>query len=127
MKLDITPYDTADYLDNEETILGFLEEIAKENDPALMAYALGAVARARGMSEIAEKTGMSRESLYKALSGEGNPAYATIHKVANAVGFRLNLVPALPTRTVKKPAPHRKTSTVKAKAKTKPKTKRKVA
>jgi probable addiction module antidote protein len=89
-------YDTADYLKTEEDIAAFVEAIMEEggDDPAYIAHALGAVARARNMSELARQTGLSREGLYKALSGEGNPTLETVHKVAKALGLRLALVPA---------------------------------
>ncbi|MBZ0329348.1 putative addiction module antidote protein [Halomonas sp. ANAO-440] len=86
-------YDTADYLQSEEDIAAYLEAVMEENDPALLAAALGDVARARNMSQLAKEVGMSREGLYKALSGEGNPAFSTISKVANALGLRLTIEP----------------------------------
>ena len=89
-----TSYDPARYLDDEEAIAEYLHQTCQDGGAAEIASALGAVARARGMSEIAEKTGLSRQALYKALSDEGNPELATIAKVAEALGFRLDLVPA---------------------------------
>ncbi|PWV71502.1 addiction module antidote protein [Halomonas sp. A11-A] len=86
-------YDAADYLQSEEDIAAYLEAVMEENDPALLAAALGDVARARNMSQLAKEVGMSREGLYKALSGEGNPAFSTISKVANALGLRLTIEP----------------------------------
>lgn len=86
-------YDTADYLKTDEDIAAYLEACAEENDPALMAQALGTVARARNMSQLARDTEMTREGLYKALSGEGNPSLATVMKVARALGFRLTFRP----------------------------------
>jgi probable addiction module antidote protein len=65
----------------------------EENDPSLLAAALGDVARARNMSQLAKEVGMSREGLYKALSGESNPAFSTINKVANALGLQLTIKP----------------------------------
>jgi probable addiction module antidote protein len=84
-------YDTADYLKDEESILAYLEAAMEEagDDPALVAIALGNVARARNMSQLARDTGLTREGLYKALSGEGNPSFATVLKVAQAMGLRL--------------------------------------
>lgn len=89
-------YDTADYLRNEEDIATYLAAVMEENDPALLAAALGDIARARNMSQLAKEVGMSREGLYKALSGEGNPAFSTISKVANALGLRLTIEPLPP-------------------------------
>jgi len=84
-------YDTADYLKDEERILAYLEAAmeAADEDPALVALALGNIARARNMSQLARDTGLTREGLYKALSGEGNPSFATVLKVAQAMGLRL--------------------------------------
>ena len=64
--------------------------MVRGNDPAFIAKALGNIARARGMSQLARETGLGRESLYKALSGEGNPSFATILKVINALGVKLH-------------------------------------
>ncbi|WP_254277496.1 addiction module antidote protein [Halomonas sp. 3H] len=89
-------YDTAEYLQTEEEIAAYLEAVMEENDPSLLAAALGDVARARNMSQLAKDVGMSREGLYKALSGEGNPAFSTINKVANALGLQLTIKPMSP-------------------------------
>ncbi|WP_346799105.1 putative addiction module antidote protein [Halomonas sp. Bachu 37] len=86
-------YDTADYLQTEKDVVAYLEAVMEENDSALLATALGDIARARNMSQLAKEVGMSREGLYKALSGEGNPAFSTISKVANALGLRLTVEP----------------------------------
>jgi probable addiction module antidote protein len=87
-------FDTADYLDSEEDIAAYLTAVAEDDDPALMIAALGDVARARNMTRLAEQTGLTRMGLYKALSGEGNPSYATIAKVAHALGFKIVVRPA---------------------------------
>lgn len=86
-------YDSADYLKTEEDIEAYLDASLEEagDDPSFIAHALGVVARARNMSQLARDTGMTREGLYKALSGEGNPTMATVAKVANALGYRLSL------------------------------------
>ena len=89
-----TVFDPARYLDNEEGVAEYLRVICAEGSPAEIASALGDVARARGMTEVAEKAGLTRQALYKALSEDGNPALATIAKVAEALGFKLTLVPA---------------------------------
>ncbi len=86
-------YDTAEYLQTEEEIAAYLEAVMEENDPSLLVAALGDVARARNMSQLAKEVGMSREGLYKALSGEGNPGFSTISKIANALGLRLTIEP----------------------------------
>lgn len=89
-------YDTADYLKSEEDIIAYLEAVMEEgdDDPAYIARALGVIARARNMSQLAREAGMSREGLYKALSEDGNPSFATILKVAHALGLRLSFKPA---------------------------------
>lgn len=90
-------YDTAEYLQTEDDIVAYLEAVIEENDPALFTAALGDIARARNMSQLAKEVGMSREGLYKALSGEGNPAFSTVSKVANALGLKLTITPLLHT------------------------------
>ena len=89
-----TRYDTADYLRNEEEIAAYLDAVMEDGDPSLIAAALGDMARARNISKLARDTGMSREGIYRALSGEGNPSFATILKIAEALGLRLSFRPA---------------------------------
>jgi len=89
----LSRYDTADFLKTNEDIQYYLAAIAEDNDPALIAHALGAVARARGMSQLSRETGISRMGLIKALSGCGNPSFATITKVLDALGYRIDIVP----------------------------------
>ena len=86
-------WDSAEHLKTEEDMVLYLEACLEESDPALIAHALGVIAKARGMSQLARDTGMSRESLYKALSGEGNPEFATVMKVVKALGFQLHATP----------------------------------
>ncbi len=85
-------YDTADYLKNDEEIAAYLEAVMEEggDDPAYIIHALGVVARARNMSKLARNAGMSREGLYKAFSGTGNPSFSTVVKVATALGLRIS-------------------------------------
>jgi probable addiction module antidote protein len=83
------PFDAAEYLDSAEAIAAYLEAAFEDGDPAFIADALGTVARAKGMTEVARKTGLSRESLYKALSAEGNPEFATILKVMRALDLKI--------------------------------------
>jgi probable addiction module antidote protein len=71
----------------------FLEAVFEEGDPATIAAAIGEVARARGMSQIAKDAGLSRENLYRALSGDGNPEFGTVMKVIKAMGFDLKIAP----------------------------------
>lgn len=86
-------WDAAEHLETEEDMAAYFEAALEENDPSLIAAVLGDIARAKGMSEIARKAGLGRESLYKALSPEGNPEFATILKVVNALGLRLHAAP----------------------------------
>ncbi len=85
-----TIFDAAKYLNTPEAISVYLEDIFETEDPLLIAHALGTIARAKGMSEVARKTGLSRESLYKALSVEGNPEFATILKVMSALDLKIS-------------------------------------
>ena len=87
-------YDTADYLETEEDIRLYLEACQEDGDPALIAAALGDIARARNMSKLAKDTGMTRAGLYKALSPDGNPSFATVTKVAKALGLKVTISPA---------------------------------
>ena len=80
-------FDIANYLNTEEDIAGFLNEIAKEGDAELFQVALGDVARAKGMAKIAQRKGLSREHLYRALSENGNPRISTVSKVLDAIGI----------------------------------------
>jgi probable addiction module antidote protein len=87
-----SPFDTADYLSTFEDVAAYLEAIIEDtdDDPALITQALGAIARSRNVSELARRAGMSREGLYKALSADGNPSFATVLKVSKALGLRLH-------------------------------------
>ncbi len=78
----------------DEDMAAYLEAALQERDSALIAAALGDIARAKGMSQIARDAGLGRESLYKALSAEGNPEFATIMKVVSALGLQLHATPA---------------------------------
>ena len=84
-------WDPLDYLKSEEDLVGYLEAALEEGDAALFAAALGDVARAKGMTHVAQEAGLGRESLYKALSPEGNPEFATIQKVMRALGLDLHV------------------------------------
>ena len=88
----ISSWDPAEYLETKEDMAAYLEAALEANDPSLIAAALGDIARAKGMSQISKKTGLGRESLYKALSPEGNPEFSTILKVINALGLQLRAV-----------------------------------
>jgi probable addiction module antidote protein len=88
---EISRFDTAEYLETEEDIRRYLEACQEEGDPALVAAALGDIARARNMTQLAKEVGMTRAGLYKALSAEGNPSFATIAKVAKALGLKITV------------------------------------
>lgn len=89
-------WDSAEHLKTPEDMALYLEACLQEagDDAAFIAKALGNIARAKGMSQLASDTGMGRESLYKALSGDGNPSFATILKVLRALGIELHAQPA---------------------------------
>ena len=91
-------WDPAEHLVTEEDMAAYLEAALHEGDPALIAAALGDIARAKGMSQIARDAGLGRESLYKALSAEGNPEFGTIMKVVAALGLQLHASPAREAR-----------------------------
>lgn len=97
-KKNFSRFDTADYLKTEDDIAAYMEAVMEEggDDPAYILRALGVVARARNMSKLAREAEMSREGLYKALSGEGNPSFATVMKVAHALGLRVTFQPSEP-------------------------------
>ena len=84
------PWDPAQHLNSEEDMAAYLEAALEENDPNLVAAALGDIARAKGMTQVAKDAGLSRESLYRALSADGNPSFATVLKVARALGVKLH-------------------------------------
>jgi probable addiction module antidote protein len=88
------PYDSAEFLKNPEAIQHYMDEAFATGDPAFIAHALGTVARAKSMTEIARKTGLSRESLYRALSAGGRPELTTIMKVLSALDLQLSTQPA---------------------------------
>ena len=93
-KIPTRPWDAAEHLETDEDMAAYLEAALGEGDPALVAAALGDIARAKGMAQIARETGLGRESLYKALSPEGNPKFATVLKVVRALSLRLRATPA---------------------------------
>jgi probable addiction module antidote protein len=96
MAVKTTRFDSAEYLDSDEAISAYLEEALETSDPVFITQALGTVARARGMSQIAKETALSRESLYKALSAEGNPEFSTVIRVMHALGLRFSVTAAEP-------------------------------
>jgi probable addiction module antidote protein len=93
MPLETRPYDTAEHLRTQEDIVLYIEAVLEDGDPALVADAIGVVARARGMAQIAQETGRSREQLYRTLSERGNPQLDTLMGVLKAIGLRLSVKP----------------------------------
>ncbi len=85
-----TKWDVVDYLKTGEDMADYLEAAMEDGNPAVIATAIGNIARAKGMTEVARKAGIGRVSLYKALSPDGNPEFATILKVVKALGLRLH-------------------------------------
>ncbi len=92
---ETTRWDSAEYLKTEEDMQLYLEACIEESgdDPSFIIHALGVIARAKNMSQLARDTGLTREGLYKALSPEGNPTFSTVSKVAKALGFKLSVQP----------------------------------
>jgi len=95
MSINTTRWDSAEYLKTDEDIQLYLEACIEESgdDPSFIIHALGVIARAKNMSQLARDTGLTREGLYKALSPEGNPTFSTVSKVAKALGFKLSVQP----------------------------------
>jgi probable addiction module antidote protein len=93
---ELPVFDAAEYLDSEEAVAEYLTAMIEEGDPAMLAAALGDIARARGMSEIAKASGLTREALYKALRPNAQPRFDTVSRVCAALGVRL----------VAQPVPH---------------------
>ena len=94
---DLPEFDAARYLDNEISIAAYLTDILEANDAALLASALGDIARARGMTEIARSAGITREALYKALRPGSAPRFDTVSRVCAALGVRLVAQPVRPS------------------------------
>ena len=86
-------WDPAEHLQSDEDMAAYLEAALEEGDASLFAAALGDIARAKGMAQLARETGLGRESLYKALSPTGNPEFATILRVVSALGLKLHAKP----------------------------------
>ncbi len=93
-KTKTTRWDPCERLETREEMALYLEAALDDGDSGVIAAALGDIARSKGMSSIAESTGLGRESLYKSLSENGNPELATVLKVVNALGLKLTAVPS---------------------------------
>jgi probable addiction module antidote protein len=91
MALKTTRWDTADTLKTKEDIAAYLDAVLEDGDPELLKLALGAIARSKGMTGIAKEAGLARSSLYRALSPDGNPEFATVASVLKTLGLRLSV------------------------------------
>ena len=96
MRCKLSRWDSAEYLKNDDDIQAYLEAVMEEggDDPSFIIHALGVIARAKNMNQLARDAGMSREGIYKALSEEGNPTFATVAKIAKALGLEVYVKPA---------------------------------
>jgi probable addiction module antidote protein len=92
-KITTSLWDASDHLESEEDIIAYLDAALEDGDPSIISAVLGDIARAKGMTQISNRTGLGRESLYKALSQNGNPEFATVLKVIKALGLRLHVAP----------------------------------
>lgn len=90
MPIKTMKFDAAEYLDSEEAITAYLSDALESGDGVQISQALGTMARAKGMADIASKAGLGRQSLYKALSTDGNPSFDTVLRVIDALGIRLS-------------------------------------
>lgn len=88
---DLPEFDAAEYLDNEEAVAEYLSAVLEEDDPGLLAAALGDIAKARGMGDIARASGLTREALYKALRPGAQPRFETVARVCHALGLKLEV------------------------------------
>ena len=93
MTVSVSDWDASEYLETEEDIAAYLNAVMAEDDPALLQAALGDIAKARGMTNVAKEAGVGRESLYKSLSANGNPSFQTISKVSRALGLKMAFIP----------------------------------
>ncbi|UBO74378.1 addiction module antidote protein [Aeromonas rivuli] len=100
--LTFNRYDAAVYLRNEQDIKAYLEAVLEDGDPSMIGVALGNIARSRSVSQLAMDAKMSRDSILDVLSGQGNPSFATIAKLANVLGFRIELMQNSVSRLVER-------------------------
>ena len=89
--IKVTDFDVSEYLDNEELIAEYLSAALEDKNPEVFVAAIGHIAKARGMSEIAKKSGLGRESLYKAFAPGAKPRYETVQKVLNSLGVKVHV------------------------------------
>ena len=102
MTLKTARWDASEFLDSDEAIAAYLNAAFEDGDPGYIAAAIGHVAKAKGMSQIARQTGLTRENLYRALGDGGNPELSTMTKVMRALGMRIQVAPANPSRPAKR-------------------------
>lgn len=91
---DLPDFDVSEFLGSELDIEAYMNEVLEDGDPTLLQAALGDIARARGMSRLAQEAGISRDALCEALSATDDPSFATIHRIIGALGLRLRVVAA---------------------------------
>ena len=94
--MELTRFDAVDFLDSDEVIVEYLNAALREDDPKYFAKALGNIARAKGMSSISEESGLGRQALYRALSGEGNPRIETLFRVLDTLNLRIAITTRQP-------------------------------
>lgn len=90
---ETTLWDSAEALRNNREVAAYVDAVLEDGDPALLSHALGVLARTKGMTHLAQATGLGRESLYKSLSRRGNPSFATVLKVLGALGVEMRAIP----------------------------------
>ena len=95
MALPTSRWDSTEYLQTDGDIAAYLDAVLEEDDPALVTHALAIIARAKGMTQLADEAGLSREHLYQALSPEGTPEFATVLRVVRALGLQLQAAPRI--------------------------------
>jgi probable addiction module antidote protein len=93
MPIETKIWDPVERLTSPEAEFAYLEAAFEDGDPALIAAAIGDIARARGMAKVAKSAGLSRETMYKAFGADGNPTLATLAEVTKALGYRLSIAP----------------------------------
>jgi probable addiction module antidote protein len=98
MALKTTKFDAAEYLDSPKAIAAYLNDAMDSGDADELIAALGTVARAKGMSQVARDSGLGRESLYKALGGSASPEFATVSRVMASLGLKVSVMPVKPVR-----------------------------
>ena len=116
MNATFTTFDPAEYLDSDEAIAAYLNEVIEDGDPDLLLSALSDIARARGMTKVAEDSGLGRESLYKALRPGAKPGFVTVSKIMGALGVRIMAKTKAAVKKPKAPAVMKKITVKKAAA-----------